>query len=152
MFGSAALSDRLRAKLFSATVETVLLYNAVTWTLTDTLKQELDAAHSHLLRAALNVRWPERVRNSVLYARAGLQPPSARLREERLRLVGELIRTEEVRPQPVQRLLLWRPTQRQRRGQSRRRLFPDIIFEDYEAPDQVSAVQHVRRCAMNARI
>ena len=38
VFSSTALSDGLRARLFGATVETVLLYNAITWTMTHTLK------------------------------------------------------------------------------------------------------------------
>ena len=143
-----ALSDRLRAKLFSATVEAVLLYNAVTWTLTSTLESELDAAHSHLLRVAFNVRWPERVRNTDLYRRAGLRPPSTRLREERRALAGELIRSEETCPQPLQRLLLWQPTQRQRRGQGRRITFPDLLRSDFEASD----VECVRRLALERKL
>ena len=67
MFTSTVLSDVLRARLFSATLETVLLYNAATWTMTRSLEAELDAAHSHLLRAAFNVHWPDRVRNTDLY-------------------------------------------------------------------------------------
>ena len=55
VFASASLPDDLRVRLFSATVETVLLYNAVTWMMTQTLETELDAAHSHLLRAAFNI-------------------------------------------------------------------------------------------------
>ena len=154
VFASAALPDELRARLFSATVETVLLYNAVTWTVTQTLETELDAAHSHLLRAAFNVHWPERVRNTELYQRASLRPPSIRLREERRRLVGELMRTEQSRPQPLHQLLLWQPTQRQRRGQGRRRTFPQLLFEDVSAPDTSHplACQHVRHLARDRKI
>ena len=59
VLASAALSDDLRPRLFSATVDTVLLYNAVTWTMTHKLELQLDAAHSHLLRAAFNAHCPE---------------------------------------------------------------------------------------------
>jgi exonuclease III len=148
VFASAALSDGLRARLFSATVETVLLYNAVTWTLTSTLESELDAAHSHLLRAAFNVRWPERVRNIDLYRRAGLRPPSTRLREERRTLAEEIIRSEETCPQPLQRLLLWQPTQRQRRGQCLRRTFLEVLLEGAGASD----IDHVRRLAFEGKV
>ena len=152
VFASAALSDDLRAGLFSATVETVLLYNAVTWTVTRTLELELDAAHSHLLRAAFNVHWPEKVRNVDLYHRAGLQPPSARLREMRKHLVGKTIREEETCQQPLAKVLLWQPSQHQRRGQGRRVTFPQVIFEDCQAPDSLNAVSHVRRLALECKI
>ena len=84
VFNSTILSDSLRAKLFAATIETVLLYNAITWTLTGGLEEELDAAHSRLLRAAFNIRWPERIRNADLSQRAGLHTPSERLVQDRL--------------------------------------------------------------------
>uniref|UniRef100_A0A1I8FEM9 Reverse transcriptase domain-containing protein n=1 Tax=Macrostomum lignano TaxID=282301 RepID=A0A1I8FEM9_9PLAT len=48
---SEALPDRQRAALFQAVIETVWLYNAETWTLTDSLEQQVDAAHAGLLRA-----------------------------------------------------------------------------------------------------
>uniref|UniRef100_A0A1I8IZB2 RING-type domain-containing protein n=1 Tax=Macrostomum lignano TaxID=282301 RepID=A0A1I8IZB2_9PLAT len=49
---SEALPDRQRARLWQAVIETVLLYNAETWTLTATLERQLDTTHSGLLRAA----------------------------------------------------------------------------------------------------
>ena len=144
VFASEAMSDGLRARLFYATVESVLLYNAVTWTLTSSLESKLDAAHSHLLRAAFNIYWPQRVRNIDLYRRAGLQPPSTRLREERRALVGRAITSEETCPQPLQHLLLWQPTQRQRRGQGRRITFPEILMKDFEA----SNAEDIRRSVL----
>ena len=152
VFESPAVPDDLRARLFSATVESVLLYNAVSWTMTRALEIELDAAHSHLLRVAFNIRWPERISNTDLYQRAGFRPPSERLREGRQRLAGEVIRSEASCPQPLQRLLLWQPTQPQRRGQGRRKTFPQILFEDCKAPDSLSAVAHVRRLALTHNI
>uniref|UniRef100_A0A1I8I0K5 Rab3 GTPase-activating protein catalytic subunit n=1 Tax=Macrostomum lignano TaxID=282301 RepID=A0A1I8I0K5_9PLAT len=53
---SEALPDRQRAALFQAVrIETVLLYNAETWTLTDSLEQQVDAAHAGLLRTAFKI-------------------------------------------------------------------------------------------------
>uniref|UniRef100_A0A1I8IE18 DUF4231 domain-containing protein n=2 Tax=Macrostomum lignano TaxID=282301 RepID=A0A1I8IE18_9PLAT len=50
---SEALPDRQRAALFKAVIETVLLYNTETWTLTDSLEQQVNAAHAGLsLRSA----------------------------------------------------------------------------------------------------
>ena len=154
VFSSVALSDVLRARLFSATIETVLLYNAVTWTMTHSLEAELDAAHSHLLRATFNIHWPDRVRNVDLYRRAGMRPPSLKLREDRQSLVGDLIRTENTCPQPLQKTILWRPSERQRRGQGRRATFPEVLFQECDAPDSAHplACDFVRRLAVECRI
>jgi hypothetical protein len=53
---SEALTDAARSQLFSAVIETVLLYNAETWTLSEALERQLDAAHASLLRAAFSER------------------------------------------------------------------------------------------------
>ena len=98
---SDALPDRQRSALFQATVESVLLYNAETWTLTDTLEREIDAAHAGLLRAAFKIG-SEHVTNEALYDRAHLSRPSDLLRHRRLQLAGRQIRAESYCPQPVQ--------------------------------------------------
>jgi len=40
---SAALPEKIRSKIFDATIETVLLYNADTWMMTEIFQQEIDA-------------------------------------------------------------------------------------------------------------
>jgi hypothetical protein len=87
---SEALPDRQRAALFQAVVETVLLYNAETWTLTETLERQIDAAHAGLLRAAFNIcdMSAEHVSNAALYDRARLSRPSDLLRRRRLQLAA----------------------------------------------------------------
>lgn len=49
------MSDRLRAQLFGAVIETVLLYNSETWTMTALLKRQLNGAHSALHWAAFQI-------------------------------------------------------------------------------------------------
>ena len=49
---SSALTNGQRGRLFQSVVATVQLYNAESWTLTDALSRELDAAHARMLRAA----------------------------------------------------------------------------------------------------
>ena len=65
---SEALPDRQRAALFQAVVETVLLYNAEIWTLTDSLEQQFNAAHAPAC-CAFKIR-DEQVTNAALYHRA----------------------------------------------------------------------------------
>ena len=89
------------AHLFKAVVETVLLYNAETWTVTETLEKRLDAAHSELLRAAFGIHCPNKVTNVELYSRMGLCPTSETLKKRRLRLAGHAIRAEAYCPEPI---------------------------------------------------
>ena len=55
----SGLSHGLKRKFFRATVESVLLYGAVTWTLTKHLEQRLSGTYTRMLRAALNISWKE---------------------------------------------------------------------------------------------
>jgi hypothetical protein len=60
-------------------VESTLLYNAVTCTLTDTLSRKLDGCYTKLLCYALNYKWSDYVPHSTLYN--GLEFGSIRLLE-----------------------------------------------------------------------
>jgi hypothetical protein len=94
---SAVKINLLRA----ASVESTLLYNAVTWTLTDTLSRKLDGCYTKLLRYALNHKWSDYVPNRTLYN--GLEFVSIRLLEKQLGFAGPCIRSN----QPISELLLW---------------------------------------------
>ena len=64
---SSKLSRSLKVRLFLATVESVLLYGAETWTLRETLKKQLDGCYTRMLRMALHVSWQSRTTNADLY-------------------------------------------------------------------------------------
>uniref|UniRef100_A0A1I8IUQ3 G_PROTEIN_RECEP_F1_2 domain-containing protein n=1 Tax=Macrostomum lignano TaxID=282301 RepID=A0A1I8IUQ3_9PLAT len=102
--------------------------------LTDSLEQQVDAAHAGLLRAAFNIG-VERVNNAALYRRAGLPRPSDLLRRRRLQLAGHLIRAESYCSQPVQEVLLLTLQAPYRRGQARTRRYVDCLLADAGAPD-----------------
>ena len=144
---SATLPDRLRTRLFQAVVETVLLYNAETWTLTEALEKQLDAAHSSLLRAAFGIHHPERVSNAALYQRAGLRPPSETLRRRRLQLAGHVIRAEAYCPEPLQDVLLLTLQGPLRRGQARTRRYVDCLLADARVIGRSDAVAAFRGLA-----
>ena len=147
---SEALPDRQRARLWQAVVETVLLYNAESWTLTTTLERQLDSAHSGLLRAAF--RADESVGSQDLYELAQLQRPSTILRRRRLQLVGHVIRAESYCPQPLQDVLLLTLQGPFRRGQARIRRFVDLIMSDAGAPDTAHGTDFVRALALRRAI
>jgi hypothetical protein len=88
---SNSISTAIKIKLFRACVESTLLYNAVTWTLNDTLSRKLDGCYTKLLRCALNHKWSDYVPNSTLYN--GLELVSIRLLEKQLFLLGTVFET-----------------------------------------------------------
>uniref|UniRef100_A0A1I8IJ82 CUB domain-containing protein n=1 Tax=Macrostomum lignano TaxID=282301 RepID=A0A1I8IJ82_9PLAT len=139
---SEALPDRQRAALFQAVVETVLLYNAETWRLTDSLEQQVNAAHARLLRAAFKIS-DERITNAAVYRRAGLARPS-----ELLRLRRHHPRRVLPCPQPVQEVLLLTLQAPYRRGQARTRRFVDCLLADAGAPDSAGGAAFVRAQAL----
>ena len=59
------ISESLKVRLFQATVESVLLYDCETLTITKTLAKEIGGAPSSLLRYALNIRWPQKIKRST---------------------------------------------------------------------------------------
>lgn len=152
VFGATALPDDLRTRLFVSLVESCLLYNADTWTLSGSQEKELDSAHSSLLRSVYNIHWPITVSNAELYHRAGLALPSTLLRSRRMKLAGHLIRGESYCPQPAQKVLLWCPSQKHRRGQGRTTTYPDLLYKDTRAPVGMRAAQHVKELALRREI
>jgi hypothetical protein len=96
------ISTAVKIKLCRACVESTLLYNAVTWTLTDTLLRKLDGCYTKLLRYALNYKWSDYVPNSTLYNGPELVSTIRQL-EKQLSFAGHCIRSN----QPISDLLLW---------------------------------------------
>uniref|UniRef100_A0A1I8ITG0 G_PROTEIN_RECEP_F1_2 domain-containing protein n=1 Tax=Macrostomum lignano TaxID=282301 RepID=A0A1I8ITG0_9PLAT len=123
-------SNRQGFKLLKFSTNGLFMYRP----LTDSLEQQVDAAHAGLLRAAFNIG-VERVNNAALYRRAGLPRPSDLLRRRRLQLAGHLIRAESYCSQPVQEVLLLTLQAPYRRGQARTRRYVDCLLADAGAPD-----------------
>ena len=144
---SSALADTQRGRLFQAVVETVLLFNAESWTLTDALERQLDAAHTQMLRAAFRAHHLGSTSNAALYQRAGLQPPSDTLRLKRLKLAGHVLCACSYCPEPLQETLLLTLPGPRRRGQARTLCYIDLLLRDTKAPDQASGVRHVKDLA-----
>jgi len=154
IWASPNLTDILRGKLFEALIETILLYNAETWTTSDSFLSTLDAAHSSLLRAAFNIHWPEHISNGEIYKRANLTKPSTTLRVKKLRLVGHLIRSEAYSNEPIHKVLLWQSTSTMRKGQGRRTTLLNQVFVDagIHHTNHGKAVSQLRQLAKERKI
>jgi hypothetical protein len=145
----ATLSDSLRARLFKAVVETVLLYNAESWTMTDALERQLDAAQSCLLRASFRIHHASNpISTKALYERVGLRPASTLLKERRLKMIGHVLRARSYRPEPLQDVLFLSLKDPFRRGQGKTTRFVTKLFKDANAPDEANAVSFVTELAI----
>ena len=104
---SNLISIDVKINLFKACVESTLLYNAVTWTMTSTLEQKLNGCYTRLLRYALGYKWNDFISNERLYADAKLTKISARLLKRKMEFLGHCYRTQEYSNQPIADLLFW---------------------------------------------
>ena len=98
------LSKRLKIRLFLAACESVLLYGAESWTLTQGQEKSLDGTYTKMLRMVLGVSWADKMSNEILYG--SLPKLSDKIRSRRLKLAGHCIRHPEL---IANDLVLWKP-------------------------------------------
>jgi len=101
----------VKHSFFQATVETVLLYGCEALTLTPTLERSLYGYYTHMLRAALNIKWWQHVPNSELYD--NLLKVGYIVAARRMGLVRHCSRHPELPAGKV--IILWEPTHGYRR-------------------------------------
>ena len=98
------ISRSLKLNLFTAAVESVLLYGCEAWTLNKTIEKQLDGTYTRMLRMLLNIHWNQHTTNEELYG--GMTKLSNKIRERRLRFVGHRVRHNG---EVVPKLVLWDP-------------------------------------------
>ena len=89
----SGLHRLLKVKFFRATVESVLLYGAESWTLTKVMTRRLDGTYTRMLRVVLGFKWSEHKTNKELYG--DLKSVSDVLLERRLRFARHTWRRKE---------------------------------------------------------
>ena len=102
---STVINREVKINLFLATIESILLYNATTWTMTKGFEKKLDGAYTKLLRYALNESWKDHMKDVDLYGK--LPRISIRLRKRRMMFAGHCWRSIDSANQPVRELLFW---------------------------------------------
>ena len=98
------LKKHLKIGFFHATVESVLLYGAESWTLTDKMSDRLDGTYTKMLRAVLGVSWKEHKTNKKLYGK--LMNVTDALRVRRLKFIGHYWRSKD---ELINKVLKWKP-------------------------------------------
>ena len=122
---SSQLSRILKVRLFVATVESLLMYGAETWTLTKSLQKQLDGMYTRMLRMVLNVSWKDHLTNKELYG--NLPKVSMKVQQRRMRLAGHCVRhSEEI----ACHLVLWQPTEGKVNRGRRRLIYIDNLLSD----------------------
>ena len=102
---SSNLRKSIKIRLFTATVESVLLYGSETWTITKRLEKMVDGCYTRMLRMALGVSWQQHMTNAELYG--SLPKASSKMAERRLKLAGHIHRHPEL---TAHKLLFWQPS------------------------------------------
>ena len=54
-------TSKIKIQFYRATIESVLLYEAESWTLTSRTSKRLDGTYTRMLRAVLGVSWKEHI-------------------------------------------------------------------------------------------
>ena len=101
---TSSLKKSMKIRLFVSTVESVLLYDSNTWTITKKIEKQLDGTYTRMLRMALNVSWKQHMTNKILYGT--LPKISEKIRANRLRLAAHCVRHEE---EEASKVILWQP-------------------------------------------
>ena len=96
-----------------ATVESVLVYGSISWTLTSALEKKIDGSYTRMLRAALNKSWTDHLSNAELYGR--------------LRFAGHCWRSKNELSSEV---LLWEPSHGKRSRGRPRKTYVDQLIAD----------------------
>ena len=122
---SSKLRRQLKERLFLSTVESVLLYGAETWTLTNTMEKQIDGCYTRMLRLAMNVNWKDHVTNEELYG--DLSSVTRKIQQRRLRLAGHCARHPE---EVANRLVLWEPLEGTKNRGRQKTTFIDNLLRD----------------------
>ena len=131
---------RIKTRLFIATVESVLLYNANTWTLTIQMEKSLNGAYTRMLRMALNIQPGFHISNKELYN--GLPKVTSKIAAQRLKLAGHCVRhPEEIASQ----LVLWEPSRGTAVRGRKKTSFPDVLRRDTGLDD----LDDIKKCMLN---
>ena len=123
---NSSISLPLKRRLFVATVESVMLYGAEAWTLSEQQLKSLNGTYTRMLRKALRIGWDQHMTNRELYGH--LPPVSVKVRTRRMRLAGHGVRHSELTMNP---LILWEPTHGKSSSKGRQRLtYLDMLRKD----------------------
>ena len=67
VFGTSGISTKMKINLFKACVESILLYDSETWTLSKQLEKRLDGTYTRLLMRVQNIKYKQHFTLEQIY-------------------------------------------------------------------------------------
>ena len=95
---SKTISLKTRMRILNAYITSIFMYNSEMWGLTAELCNKIDRFQRNILRKILMIKWPHKITNEDLYKRTKEVKWSAKIKTQRLRWVGHLMRLPEEMP------------------------------------------------------
>ena len=92
------INEQNRIKVYESLITPILFYNCGTWGLTKSTLESIDSTHRRHLRIVLGIHWPEKISNQDLYDRCRTTPLSFRIKKQRWKLFGHILRREDSIP------------------------------------------------------
>ena len=136
----SSLPDYLKGHYFQATVQSVLVYGATSWTITKSLEKTIDGAYTRMLRAALNISWKQHPTKKEVYGK--LPSISSKIRDRRLRFAGHCVRNKD---ELASDLILWQPSHGNRTAGRPHKTYVDMLAEDINCrPEDVKNLMNDR--------
>ena len=117
----------MKRQLYKAMVLSVLLYGCETWMAYARHIRYLDRFHHLCLRRILGIQWSDRVPNTAVLRRAGIDGIEAMLMLHQLRWLGHVRRMSDER---IPKQLLYGQLRTGKRNCGR----PKLRFQDCQAP------------------
>ena len=105
---STEFSKKMKFLFFQSLIESILFYNATTWTISSTLLTKITGSYHKLLRYALNVHHTQRLTNEEIFEDIDFMPVDIRLRKLRLTFVGHCWRCRTYSYQSISDLIFWK--------------------------------------------
>ena len=92
------IKENLRLKLYKSLIKPILTYNSGTWGPMKKEEDELDAFHRQQIRKVMNVKYPVKMRNSVVYEKSDKEVLSVEVLKSRWKLFGRVLRLQNETP------------------------------------------------------
>ena len=119
------LPDRIKRNFFRTTVESVLVYGSVSWTLTKALEKRISGNYTRMLRAIRNRSWKDHPSNKEIYS--NIPDICTSIRQQILRFSGHCWRNK---CELASDIILWQPTKSERKIRRPRRTYVDQLMDD----------------------
>jgi hypothetical protein len=114
---SRALHRRTKIRIFNSHIKSVLLYGSETWRTTKMLMNRIQVFINTCLRRILNIHWPEKIANKVLWVKTNQESVETTIRRRRWTWLGHTLRKPS--QTIVRQALKWTPQSQRRQGRPR---------------------------------